>query len=151
MATTIGEAYGPPSRVSLQTVTSPGRAAPAARTRGLTKRYGDKLALQDIDLEIAPGELRGLLGPNGAGKTTLLRTLFGLVRPDAGSIELLGHALVKDRRRPLRGVAGFVEEPAFYPYLTGAANLELLAELDDGATMGIDDALQRVGLATRAR
>jgi ABC-2 type transport system ATP-binding protein len=129
---------------------SAGTAAPAARIRGLTKRYGDKPALDGIDLEVAPGELRGLLGPNGAGKTTLLRTLFGLVRPDAGSIELLGHPLTRGRRRPLSGVAGFVEEPAFYSYLTGRANLELLAQLDDGGAPWIDGALKRVGLAARA-
>ncbi len=124
-------------------------AVPAARVRGLTKRYGDVLALDGIDLEVAPGELRGLLGPNGAGKTTILRTLFGLVRPDAGSVELLGHQLTKARRRLLNGVAGFVEEPAFYSYLTGRANLELLAELDDGGS-AIEDAIQRVGLSARA-
>jgi ABC-2 type transport system ATP-binding protein len=118
---------------------------------GLTKRYGDTLALDHIDLEVAPGELRGLLGPNGAGKTTLLRTLFGLVRPDAGSIELLGHTLPPGRRLPLRGIAGFVEEPAFYSYLTGRANLELLARLDHQAATGIEDALERVGLSARAR
>lgn len=64
-------------------------AVATARIRGLCKRYGDRIALDAIDLELAPGELRGLLGPNGAGKTTFLRTLFGLVRADAGAIELL--------------------------------------------------------------
>ncbi len=125
-------------------------AGPAVRVRGLAKRYGQALALDGIDLEVAPGELRGLLGLNGAGKTTLLRTLFGLVRRDSGSVELLGHRLGEGRSRPLSGVAGFVEEPAFYSYLTGRANLELLAQLDDGAGTGIDGALQRVGLAGRA-
>jgi ABC-2 type transport system ATP-binding protein len=125
-------------------------AVPAARIRGLTRRYGEKLALDGIDLEVAPGELRGLLGLNGAGKTTLLRMLFGLVRPDAGTVELLGHELTAGRRVPLSGVAGFVEEPAFYSYLTGRANLELLVELDDVQAPGIDDLLERVGLAERA-
>jgi ABC-2 type transport system ATP-binding protein len=124
--------------------------APAARIRGLTKRYAEATALDDIDLEVAPGELRGLLGPNGAGKTTLLRALFGLVRTDGGTIELLGHTLPRARGRPLPGVAGFVEEPAFYAYLSGRANLELLADLDDGASTDIDEALTRVGLAERA-
>ncbi|MGO9954759.1 MAG: ABC transporter ATP-binding protein [Solirubrobacteraceae bacterium] len=125
--------------------------APAARVRGLSKRYGDKVVLDEVDLELAPGELRGLLGPNGAGKTTLLRMLFGLVRRDAGSVELLGRPLPAGRRLPLTGVAGFVEEPAFYNYLSGRANLELLAELDDAAPDGIDAVLERVALLDRSR
>ena len=95
--------------------------------------------------------MRGLLGPNGAGKTTLLRLLLGLVRLDAGEIEFF------DRPQPaydslhLDGVAGFVEDPAFYSYLSGRANLEVLAELDGrGATGRIADALGRVGLTKRA-
>ena len=107
-------------------------SAPAVRITGLSKRYGERIALHGVDLVLAPGELHGLVGPNGAGKTTLLRTLFGLVRPDAGELELLGRTLASGRHQPVPGVAGFVEEPAFYPYLSGRANLELLAELDDG-------------------
>ena len=137
-------------RVTLGTVTAAGTAAAAVRIRGLAKRYGEMPALDSVDLEVAPGELRGLLGPNGAGKTTLLRTLFGLVRPDAGTVELLGQAQAAGRRRPLRGVAGFVEEPAFYAYLSGRANLEVLAELDDVGAERIPGALERVGLAGRA-
>jgi ABC-2 type transport system ATP-binding protein len=129
-----------------------GPAAPAARIGGLRKRYGDKVALDGVGLEVGPGEIRGLLGANGAGKTTLLRVLFGLVQPDAGSLELLGERVTGARRVPLRGVAGFVEEPAFYAYLTGRANLEVLAALDDDVAgpAAIDDALERVGLAGRA-
>jgi ABC-2 type transport system ATP-binding protein len=99
----------------------------------------------------------GLLGPNGAGKTTLLRMLLGLIRPDAGSIELLGEPLDGSGSLALHGVAGFVEDPAFYPYLSGRANLRLLARLDgagdagprDGIDSVIDDALSRVGLEHR--
>jgi ABC-2 type transport system ATP-binding protein len=126
-------------------------AQPAVRVRGLAKRYGDTVALDGVDLEVRPGELRGLLGLNGAGKTTLLRTLFGLIRPDAGSIELLGGGRRDRGAGPLDGVAGFVEEPAFYPYLSGRANLELLTGLDDTAVPDLDGALERVGLAARAR
>ena len=74
--------------------------------------------------------MRGLLGPNGAGKTTLLRMLLGLVRADEGTIELFGRRLDGQDSLALEGVAGFVEEPSFYPYLSGRANLEVLAELD---------------------
>lgn len=120
------------------------------RVRGLTKLYDGKLALDQLDLELAPGELRGLLGPNGAGKTTLLRALFGLIRPDAGSIELLGRKLDAGRRVTVEGVAGFIEDPTFYSYLSGRANLELLAELDDRHGPALDQALERVGLAGAA-
>ncbi|MEO8967107.1 MAG: ATP-binding cassette domain-containing protein [Solirubrobacteraceae bacterium] len=108
------------------------------------------MALADVDLELAPGELLGLLGLNGAGKTTLLRTLFGLVEADSGSIELLGRKTSRGRRPALSGVAGFVEDPRFYSYLSGGANLELLAELDDGGGAGIEEAQSRVGLGQRA-
>jgi ABC-2 type transport system ATP-binding protein len=135
---------------NLPPVTAGGKG-PAVRVCGLSKRYGEKQALDRLDLRVEPGELRGLLGPNGAGKTTLLRVLFGLIRPDAGSLELLGRAPVGRGRSPLEGVGGFVEDPTFYPYLSGRANLELLAELDDADGAAIDDALERVGLATRAR
>jgi ABC-2 type transport system ATP-binding protein len=131
-------------------VIAAGTGGPAVRVRGLTKRYGQQQALDGIDLEVGPGELRGLLGPNGAGKTTLLRALFGLVRPDAGSIELLGRPRSPERRERLERVAGFVEHPAFYPYLSGRANLELLHEIDDVAGDGVDEVLERVGLGTRS-
>ena len=124
---------------------------PAVRVRGLTKRYDGRPALDGLDLELAPGELRGLLGPNGAGKTTLLRALFGLIRPDAGTIELLGHLHGASRAVPPDGLAGFVEEPSFYDYLSGRANLELLAEIDDQHGLGVDQALDRVGLGRAAR
>ena len=95
--------------------------------------------------------MRGLLGPNGAGKTTLLRLVLGLVRPDAGRIELFGQALREGDAPGLHAVAGFVEEPRFYPYLSGRRTLELLAELDggDGAAR-IDELLELVGLDSRA-
>jgi ABC-2 type transport system ATP-binding protein len=110
------------------------------------------IAVDHVDLEVRPGEIRGLLGPNGAGKTTLLRMLFGLVAPDAGSIELFGRPVNGSDSAPLDGVAGFVEDPSFYPYLSGRANLELLAELDGaGAQQRIDGALKRVDLLDRAR
>jgi ABC-2 type transport system ATP-binding protein len=112
----------------------------AVRARSVIKRFDTTVALDGVDLTVAEGEVRGLLGPNGAGKTTLLRILLGLVRPDAGSLELL----------PREQLAGFVEDPSFYPYLSGRVNLELLTELDRGRTpVSVDEALGRVGLARR--
>ena len=118
---------------------------------GLTRRFARICAVDAVDLELQQGEVRGLLGLNGAGKTTLLRMLLGLVRPNAGEVELLGRALGDPLR--LEGVAGFVEEPSFYPYLSARANLEVLARLDepdDGARPTLEEVLAQVGLADSA-
>ncbi|MBS1845547.1 MAG: ATP-binding cassette domain-containing protein [Actinobacteria bacterium] len=122
----------------------------AVRAIGLTRRFEATLAVDGVDITVAPGEVRGLLGPNGAGKTTLLRMLFGLIAPDAGSVELLGREFDGLGGEALEAVGGFVEEPAFYPYLSGTANLELLARLDGGpSTAAVRDALAKVGLEGR--
>jgi ABC-2 type transport system ATP-binding protein len=118
--------------------------------RGLVKRYGEITAVDDVDLTVNRGDVYGYLGPNGAGKTTSLRMLLGLIRPDAGRVELFGRDPLEHGARALDGVAGFVEAPRFYPYLTGRANLELLAALDGGeAAERIDLALDTVGLSGR--
>jgi ABC-2 type transport system ATP-binding protein len=122
----------------------------AVRAQGLVKRFESTCAVDGVDLTVQEGEVRGLLGPNGAGKTTLLRLLFGLVAPDRGQIELFGHPLGTAEAVNLDGVAGFVEEPTFYPYLSGRVNLELFAELDGGVSTGrIDEVLEMVGLTGR--
>jgi ABC-2 type transport system ATP-binding protein len=125
-------------------------AVAAVRASGLVKRFETTVAVDQVDLTVEEGEVRGLLGPNGAGKTTLLRLLFGLVGPDEGYIELFGRPLGSSEATNLDGVAGFVEEPTFYPYLPGRVNLELYAELDGGADAGrIDEVLEQVGLSNR--
>jgi ABC-2 type transport system ATP-binding protein len=118
--------------------------------RGLVKRYGHVLAVDGVDLSVEPGDVYGYLGPNGAGKTTTLRMLLGLVRPDSGTVRVLGRDPVAEGGRALGGVAGFVEAPAFYPYLSGRKNLELLASFDGGGRSRIDDVLDEVGLLDRA-
>ncbi len=119
--------------------------------RGLRKTYGDLVAVDDVDLTGEAGDVFGYLGPNGAGKTTSLRMMLGLIAPSAGSVRLFGRdpqAGVK----ALDGVAGFVEAPSFYPYLSGRTNLDLLAALDgDGAKQQIEEALEIVGLTGRAK
>ncbi len=122
----------------------------AIRVQGVSKRFEQTRALEAVDMVVDEGEVRGLLGPNGAGKTTLLRILFGLIRPDAGSVELFGRQLDISSPAALENVSGFVENPSFYPYLSGRVNLELLAELDGGPNAGrVDEVLERVGLGAR--
>ncbi len=124
--------------------------APPIEVRGLVKRYGALTAVDGVDLTVRAGDVYGYLGPNGAGKTTSLRMMLGLIRPSAGSVRLFG-ADPMEGVSALRGVAGFVEAPTFYPYLTGRRNLELLAAYDgDGAHDRIDEALDAVELAPRA-
>jgi ABC-2 type transport system ATP-binding protein len=120
--------------------------------RGLVKRYGEIAAVDGVDLTVRHGEIYGFLGPNGAGKTTTLRMLLGLVRPNAGTVRLFGCDPQSELPAALDGVAGFVETPHFYPYLSGRKNLELLAGFDGGdARTRIDGELQRVELTGRAR
>ena len=124
---------------------------PIVAAQGLTKRYGDLVAVDAVDLEVGRGDVYGLLGPNGAGKTTFMRMLFGLIRPDDGRVEISGVPVQPVPVRALGGVAGFVETPRFYPYLTGRKNLELLARLDgNGGRQRIDEVLDLVELTDRA-
>jgi ABC-2 type transport system ATP-binding protein len=121
-------------------------------TTGLVKRYRDIVAVNGVDLTVERGDVFGYLGPNGAGKTTLLRMLLGLIRPTAGSAKLFGRDPLVDGVRALDGVAGFVEGPRFYSYLSGRRNLELLADYDgDGARSRIDGVLEIVELRDRAK
>jgi ABC-2 type transport system ATP-binding protein len=125
--------------------------APPIEARGLVKRYGRITAVDDVDLTVSPGDVYGYLGPNGAGKTTSLRMLLGLIRPDSGSAKLFGRDPLVEGARALDGVAGFVEAPRYYPYMSGRRNLEMAAALDgDGAADRIDEALDTVDLTDRA-
>jgi ABC-2 type transport system ATP-binding protein len=120
--------------------------------RGLIKRYGDILAVAGVDLTVEPGDVFGYLGPNGAGKTTSLRMMLGLIRPTGGSVELFGHDPVVDGARALEGVAGFVEGPRFYPYLSGRRNLQLLGDYDEpNSRSRIEEVLEAVELRDRAK
>ncbi|GAA4155669.1 ABC transporter ATP-binding protein [Gryllotalpicola daejeonensis] len=124
----------------------------ALETRALTKRFGELIAVNALDLAIAPGSVHGLLGRNGAGKTTLMRMILGLLSPDAGAIELFGRSATPGDVDARARVAGFVEEPRFYPYLSGRRNLELLARLDGRAdTRSPEEALELVDLDSRGR
>jgi ABC-2 type transport system ATP-binding protein len=126
-------------------------AAAPIEVRGLVKRYGELTAVDHVDLTVEHGDVFGYLGPNGAGKTTSLRMMLGLIRPDEGSVRLFG----RDPQlgvAALEGVAGFVEAPAFYPYLSGRENLRLCAALDGGeAARRIEEVLDVVEMRDRAK
>jgi ABC-2 type transport system ATP-binding protein len=117
---------------------------PAISARNLTKRYGRKAAVENVGFAIEPGEIVGFLGPNGAGKTTTLRMLAGLIRPSQGEGRIL------DERVPgptLREVGTMIEEPSFYPYMTGRDNLRHAALLrGDVDEARIDEMLAFVGM-----
>jgi ABC-2 type transport system ATP-binding protein len=120
----------------------------AVRGRGITKCFGDVIALDHVDLNMAQGQIHGLVGPNGAGKTTLLGLMLGLAVADEGRLEILGTRVGRALAAP-DGVAGFVDGPGLYPSLTARQNLAALAALRarDARTAGIDDVLDQVGLA----
>src|SRR4051794_4217494 len=120
--------------------------SPAVRGRGIRKSFGNVLALDGVDLDVASGQVHGLVGPNGAGKTTLLGLLLGLAVADAGELEILGSPMRRTLALPDR-VAGFVDGPGLYPSLTARQNLVALARLRGDGCEGIGEALERVGLS----
>lgn len=121
------------------------------RLEGVTKRFGALTAVDDVTVDVPAGRCFAWLGPNGCGKTTLIRLMLGLARATSGRIEVCGHTIPQQTRRALEHVGGIVEEPRFYPYLSGRRNLEIWAAHFGGEAAGrIDDALARVRLNERA-
>lgn len=118
---------------------------PAVRARGITKYFGEVVALDAVDLDVAPGQIHGLVGPNGAGKTTLLGLLLGLAVADRGTLEILGTPVGRALAVP-GGVAGFVDGPGLYPSMTARQNLAALATLRGDNTIKLDEAIDQVGL-----
>jgi ABC-2 type transport system ATP-binding protein len=120
-------------------------------THGLTKHFGDRAAVDGVDLRIPAGVAFGLLGPNGAGKTTLIRTLLGLTHASAGTVQVMGYPMPREHARALARVGAVVEEPRFHDHLTGRQNLKIVsALLTDEATLRIPQVIDRVGLSARA-
>ena len=120
------------------------------RTDGLTKRYGDILAVDDLSLEVPLGQVFGLLGPNGSGKTTTMGMLLGLVKPTSGSFSLFGDGT--SHQNALHRVGAIVETPSFYPYLSGRDNLAYYQGITGrGDRKELDELLSKVGLADRAK
>jgi ABC-2 type transport system ATP-binding protein len=123
----------------------------AVETHGLTKRFGDNVAVNDVELLVPRGCAFGYLGPNGAGKTTLIRVLLGLTHADSGTMSLLGQQVPRHRDKALARVGAIVDEPRFHGHLTGRQNLQILAAAREReAAERIGPALERVGMLHRA-
>lgn len=123
----------------------------AIKTTGLKKSYGSRiLAVDDLDLEVSPGEIYGFLGSNGAGKTTTMRMLMGHTTPSSGTATVLGER--PGSEAALSRVGALIETPAFYPYLSGRDNLRVMARYSRAASkVRIEEVLEQVGLASRGR
>ena len=134
-------------------------AAPATElsieTTGLSKRFGHQLAVDGVDLAVPRGSVFGFLGPNGSGKTTTIRLMLGLAAPSGGSVRLLGEEMPRQLHGVLPRVGALVEGPAFYPFLSGAANLHRFDAADPHVPAAtrkarVHSALERVGLTHAA-
>ncbi|MDI3210665.1 ATP-binding cassette domain-containing protein [Arthrobacter sp. AL12] len=124
-------------------------------TTGLSKRFGHQLAVDGVDLAVPKGSVFGFLGPNGSGKTTTIRLMLGLAVPTGGSVRLLGEDMPRQLHGVLPRVGALVEGPAFYPFLSGAANLHRFDAADPHVPAAtrkarVRSALERVGLTHAA-
>ena len=121
------------------------------RTRNLSKRFGKRWAVRDLNIHVCRGDVFSFLGPNGAGKSTTIRMVLTLLMPSSGSIEIFGEDLQKNRSAVLSRVCGIVEKPDFYLYLSAYQNLEILGSMTRGIrSHEIMEALELVGLTSRA-
>jgi ABC-2 type transport system ATP-binding protein len=118
-------------------------------TRALTKRFGSRLAVNAVDIELPAGVVSGFVGPNGAGKTTTIQLLLGLCRPTSGTAEVLGRP-ISDPASYLGRVGALIEAPSFYPTLSGRRNLEVLTRLGRINYSRIAEVLAMVELSDRA-
>ena len=124
----------------------------AIRTHGLTKQYGERLAVNTLNLEVYRGDIFGFLGPNGAGKTTTIRMMLHLITPTSGSVEILGHDIATDSAVVLPRVGALVETPALYLYMSGRDNLRAVGSVLGGVPESrIDEVLELVRLKGRDR
>jgi len=133
-------------------MTTKGSGDVILRTTGLTKYFGTLGAVKNLNLELRKGEVFGFLGPNGAGKSTTVGMLLGLIAPTAGDIEIFGLKLNENRWSILRRIGAIIEEPSFYPYLSGWDNLEAISiAIGDVSKAKIKEVLERVNLFDRSR
>lgn len=126
---------------------------PYIEIRHCSKHYGPIKAVDDLSMQVMPGDIYGFLGPNGSGKSTTIRMLLSLIRPTSGQILLFGHDLAVDRYTTLSRVGALIEKPDFYNYLSARTNLEILGKLSNVQDLDrrVDEVLDLVGLLGRAK
>jgi ABC-type multidrug transport system ATPase subunit len=122
------------------------------RIQNLTKIYGERRAVDNLQFEVRRGEIFGFLGPNGAGKTTTVRMIFGLITPTSGSINILGYEVPTYRQQVLPHVGALIETPALYRHMSGRDNLRAIGYVLGGVSeKRMDAVLDLVGLRSRAK
>jgi ABC-2 type transport system ATP-binding protein len=120
--------------------------------QGVTKKFGDRLAVDTLTLQVAKGDIYGLLGHNGAGKSTAIGMMLGQVWPTAGAVRVCGCDVARSRRRALQSVGALFEAPAFYDYLSGWRNLEILSHYTARTPRArLQEVIDWVGLTGRER
>ena len=125
-------------------------SSPVLEIRGLTKTLGRRRILNNINLQVNPGEIFGFLGPNGSGKTTTIKLILGLLKLDEGEIKICGHDVRTDFERAIENVGGIIENPEMYKYLTGKENLKLYFRMYDKVDPArIDEVVKIVRLEER--
>ena len=126
---------------------------PFIEIHNLSKHYGPIKAVDDLSMQVLPGDIYGFLGPNGSGKSTTIRMMLSLIRPTSGQIMLFGQDLAKDRFKTLSRLGALIEKPDFYNYLSARKNLEILGKLSDISNLQsrVDEVLDIVGLRPRAK
>ncbi|RXZ81485.1 ABC transporter ATP-binding protein [Paenibacillaceae bacterium] len=123
---------------------------PIVQIRGVTKRIGGRTIIDQLTLDVPPGEVFGFLGPNGSGKTTTIRMMVGLMRLSAGDILIRGHSIKTEYEQAIRNVGAIVENPEMYKYLTGYQNLLHFARMTPGVSKErIDEVIELVGMKAR--
>ena len=123
---------------------------PVLSIRHLSKSFGSRRILTDINLDVTPGEIFGFLGPNGSGKTTTIKLMLGLLRMEQGEIRICGRNIVTDFEEAVKSVGGIIENPEMYKYLTGRQNLEQYARMYGNIPKErFDEVIRLVGLQTR--
>lgn len=122
------------------------------KVRHLTKRYGDRLAVDNISFEVFQGEIFGFLGPNGAGKTTTLKIITGLAKASEGFVQVCGYDIEREFEKAALNIGGIIENPELYPYMSGIANLKYYASLYNGITKEkIREVVNFVGMQDRIK
>ncbi len=144
------------SEKTIAITTLQGESLPVAETvlsiNHLSKRYGTRLAVDDLSLNIRRGEIFGFLGPNGAGKTTTIRMVLNLITPSAGSVDILGKNVITYRPQILPHVGALIETPALYLYMSGRDNLRAVASALGGVSQArLNEVLELVGLQSRQK